>query len=319
LSAATASAEQWADKMFAEHSHDFGAVPRAAKVEFPFVITNRFNADVHIAAVRASCGCTQPRIEKDTLKPNEQGAIIAAFNTRAFTGQHGARVTVTIDRPQYAEVVLDVRGYIRTDIVLDPGQVNLGSVGTGQAAAKKIRIEHAGRSDWQITNVASNLPYLSASVKELSRSGNRVSYELDVQLKDDAPAGYLKDQLQLTTNDRRAVQFPVIVEGLIVSDLTVSPAVLMLGMLQPGQKVTKQIVVKGLRPFQIIDMHCDNRAFSFQTSRESKILHLVPVTFEAGREAGKIAGKIEIVTDLDQHKTAELSVLGQITEPLAGK
>jgi hypothetical protein len=111
----------------------------------------------------------------------------------------------------------------------------------------------------------------------------------------------------------------VIVEGLIVSDLTVSPSALMLGTLQLGQKATKQIVIKGIRPFKIIDIHCDNPAFSFQTSQESKIVHLVPVTFEAGREAGKIAGKIEIVTDLGGRNTAELLVMGQVTEPLAGK
>ncbi len=318
MSAATASAQQWAEKMFAQRSHDFGNVPRAAKVEFPFVLTNLYNQDVHIASVHASCGCTLPRIVKDTLKPNEQGTVVAEFNTRAFTGQHGARVTVTIDRPKYATVVLDVKGYIRTDIVLDPSQVNLGSVAEGDTADKKIRIDHAGRSDWKITGVTANSPYLSASVKELSRSASRVSYELDVQLKEGAPKGYLTDELQLSTNDRRATQFPVKVEGLIVSELTVSPTVLLLGTLQPGQKVTKQIVIKGIKPFKIVEMHCENPAFSFQTSPESKLVHLVPVIFQAARDAGKITQRIEIVTDLEQHNTAELSVIGQIAAPLAG-
>ena len=45
----------------------------------------------------------------------------------------------------------------------------------------------------------------------------RVSYELLVRLSGDAPVGYLRDQLQLTTNDRRATQFPVNVEGRIAA------------------------------------------------------------------------------------------------------
>ncbi len=101
----------------------------------------------------SSCGCTQPRVVKDTLKSHEQGAILCEFNTHAFSGQHGARVTVTIDRPQYAEVELQVRGYVRTDVVLDPGQVNLGSVAQGKTADKKINIQYAGRGDWRITGV----------------------------------------------------------------------------------------------------------------------------------------------------------------------
>src|SRR5262245_51513006 len=113
---ATASAQQWADKLFETKAHDFGSVPRAAKSEYLFKVTNPYGEDLHIASVRSSCGCTIPRIEKDTLKTNEQGAIIAEFNTRAFTGQRHARVTVTIDRPRFAEVQLDIKGYIRTDV-----------------------------------------------------------------------------------------------------------------------------------------------------------------------------------------------------------
>jgi hypothetical protein len=318
LFATTAVAQQWAEKMFSQKSHDFGAVPRAAKVEYEFALTNLYKDDVHIAGVRSSCGCTQPRILKDTLKSHEQGAIIAAFNTSAFSGKHGARVTVTIDRPKYAEVELEVRGYIRTDVVLNPGQVALGSVPQGRTIDKKIRIDYAGRNDWKISGVTTNSPYLTASVKETTRSPGRVSYELDVQLKEGAPAGYLKDELLVATNDNRAKEFPVKVEGLIVSELTVSPAVLTLGTLQPGQKVTKQIVVKASRPFKIVEVRCD-AAFTFETTDEAKILHLVPVTFVAGGDPVKISQTIEIVTDLGENATATLSAVGQVAAPLAGK
>jgi hypothetical protein len=314
----TCSAQKWAEKMFKEKSHDFGAVPRAAKVEYEFVLTNLYKDDVHIAGVRSSCGCTQPRIKKDTLKSHEKGAIVAAFNTQAFSGQRGARVTVTIDRPRYAEVELEVRGYIRTDVVLNPGQVALGSVPRGETADKKIRIEYAGRNDWKITGVTSNSPFLTASVNEVGRSGGRVAYELDVQLKDGAPAGYLKDELLLATNDRRTTQFPVSVEGLIVADLTVSPAVLMLGTMQPGETVTKQIVVKGAKPFKILEVRCENDAFTFDVSPDAKIVHIIPITFVAGSDAGRVSQKIEIVSDLDNNSTATLSAVGQIGSPLAG-
>ena len=316
--AATASAEEWADKMFSQRSHDFGAVPRAAKVEYEFVITNPYKDDVHIAGVRTSCGCTSPRISKDTLKANEKGAIVAAFNTHAFTGQHGARVTVTIDKPRWAEVELNVKGYIRTDITLEPGLVSLGSVSRGQTVDKKIKIEHFGRDDWKITDVSTDSPYLDASIKEVSRSSGRVAYELDVQLKDGAPAGYLNDQLILATNDRRA-QFPVKVEGRIISPLTVSPTSLMLGSLQPGQKVTKKIVVKGTKPFAILDVRCDDVRFTFEPQREANTVHLVDVTFQAGNEPGKISKKIEIITDLNEQSTVELTAIGMVQSPLASK
>ena len=138
-----------------------------------------------------------------------------------------------------------------------------------------------------------------------------------MELKEGAPVGYLQNQLFLTTNDRRGTQFPVNVEGLIVSELTVSPSIVMLGTLQPGQSITKQIVVKGLKPFKILEVRCDNEAFTFQPVDEAKTVHLVPMTFKAG-EPGKINQKIEIVTDLGERKSADLSAIGEVNLPLAG-
>jgi len=321
LCATTASAQQWADKMFSEKSINFGPVPRAAKIEHEFIVTNNTNQTVHISHVRSSCGCTQPRIVGDVLKPGEQGKIVAAFNTHAFTGQRGATVTVTFDQPQWAEVQLQVKGYIRTDVVLSPNYVNFGSVAEGAASEKKIQIAYAGRNDWKITGVKSNSPLVTATVKEISRQNGRVNYELDVKLAEGAPKGYLNDQLVLLTNDRRATQFPVNVEGRIVPELSVSPALLMLGTLQPKQKVTKQIVVKGFEPFKIVDIQCDQQGFTFEPKDkdEAKNVHLIPITFEAPDAAGKVNCKIEITTDLAGQKTATITATAEIGAPLAGK
>jgi len=47
---------------------------------------------------------------------------------------------------------------------------------------------------------------------------------------------------------------PVLVEGRIVSGITVSPASLFMGVLQPGEQVTKQLVIKGKKPFRILSI-----------------------------------------------------------------
>jgi Protein of unknown function (DUF1573) len=313
-------ADGWADKMFAERTHDFGPVPRAAKIEYSFPIKNVYKEDVHIAAVRSSCGCTLPRIEKDTLKTHEQGSIIAEFNTRGFFGQHGAHVTVVIDRPQYAEVHLDVKGYIRTDVVVDPGQVNFGTVEEGSAAERKITVEFAGRQDWKVLEVKPGSSAVTAQLKEVRRDAGRVSYELDVKLADTAPAGYLRDQLTLVTNDKRAPELAVVVEGRVTPELMVSPSSLMLGILQPGQTVTKQLVIRAKRPFRITSLQAGDAKFSYKLAAdEAKPVHVVPVTFTADEQPGKIARRVRVETDLGAHGTAEIEVLGEVVAPLAGK
>ena len=299
LIAMPAAAESWAVEMFEATDHDFGSVARDSKTEFEFVLTNIFVEDIHIASVRSSCGCTSPRITKSTLKTYEKGSILAKFNTGTFLGRKGATLTVTIDKPFHTQVQLHVRGFIHGDVLLQPGSVELGGVDEGTAAEKTITVSHIGSSNWKILEVKSANPHISAQVEELSRRGGRVSYQLAVRLDEKAPVGYLKDHLMLVTNDRNATEVPVPVEGRVVPGITVSPASLFMGVVKPGEKVTKQLVVKGKKPFRILSISCDNGQFEFDTTAEQqpKLVHLIPVTFTAGEEPGKVAKTIRIVTD----------------------
>jgi hypothetical protein len=151
-----ASAQQWAYKLFGETtSHDFGTVARAAKSEFTFEMQNVFKETIHISGVRASCGCAIPRVLKPTLETWEKGGIAVEFNTRSFLGQRKATITVTIDQPYYAEVQLTIAGFIRGDVVFDPGTVKFDAVAAGDEATRTVNVNYAGRSDWQIVDVRS--------------------------------------------------------------------------------------------------------------------------------------------------------------------
>jgi hypothetical protein len=288
--------------MFATRSHDFGTVARAAKTEFAFELTNPYLDDVHIASVRASCGCTTPRIEKDTLNTYEKGAIIAHINSESFLGHQGATITVTIDKPFYATVQLNVKVYVYSDVLLEPASVAMGSVTRGTSAERTISVRYSGRSDWQIVEVKSNNPHLIGTATQAARQGGRVTYDLKVVLDKDAPVGYVNESLWLVTNDPQRKQIPVLVEGQVQSDISVSPASLFLGVLQPGQSITKQIVVRGQKPFRIASIKADCKCLQATAPKgeEAKSLYLVPVTFTAGERTGKITQTLSIETDSGQ-------------------
>lgn len=316
LGVAPVSAQEWARKMFKETQYNFGGVARSAKTEHRFQFRNLYMEDIHIAGVRASCGCTTPWVTKDTLKTYETGEIVAHFNTDRFTGQRGATLTVTIDRPFPAEVQLRVDGYIRTDVVVNPGSIAFGSIDQGQAAKKKADVAYAGRGDWKIVDIKSSSPYVKAKVAEKSRQNGQVTYRLTVSLEPNAPAGYLQDQLILVTNDRNYTQVPVAIEGQIVPELVVNPTLVSLGRLQPGQTVRKQIVVQGKEPFRITAVECDNDSFQLDLSpsakEDVKKVHLVPILFVAGSQPGKITGTIRIDTDLHGGATTEVQATAQV-------
>jgi hypothetical protein len=285
--------------MFAVRSHDFGTIARGAKAEFAFELTNLYLEDVHIASVRSTCGCTTPRIEKDTLKTYEKGAIVAHINSDRFLSHQSATLTVTIDKPLYAQVQLNVKVYVYSDVLLEPASVAFGSIVEGTSVDRTIRVQYTGRSDWQIQEVRSDNPHLTATVTEKSRQGGRITYDLNAILDAETPAGYLNESLWLVTNDARAKNIPVPVDGQVLPSISVSPASLFLGVVQPGGRVTKQLVVRGQKPFRITAIRgdCECLQVTVPKDKEAKTLYLIPVTFIAGERAGKITQTVCIETD----------------------
>ncbi len=316
LASSTVFADDWARKMFETTEHNFGTIARGAKAEYEFPLTNVYLEDVHIASVHSSCGCTSPSIKEPVLKTYQKGAIIAKVNSDRFLGQKGATITVTFDKPFYAEVQLHVSSYIRSDVVFQPGSVQFGSIDQGKPAESTVSISYAGRPDWKILEVRSANSHLSGEVVETGRDNGMVNYDLTVHMDHNMPAGYLRDHLILITNDRNMTQVPVPVEGRIETGIVVSPSSLLMGVIQPGQKVTKQLVIRGKKPFRVLSVSCDDHNFQFDTSGETaaKPLHVIPVTFQAGQDLGKVVETIRIETDLGE-SAPELSAYAVVAAP----
>jgi hypothetical protein len=293
-----ASAQEWAKKMFSVTSHNFGTVAKGSKTEYRFVFRNLYKEDLHVAGVRTSCGCTSPEITKRDLKTHETSEIIAKFNTRTFLGQHGATLTVTFDKPFYAEVQLRVAGNIRGDVTFDPPFVDLGNVDLGKGAERTIRVTRVGGAPWEIKDVRSANGNFEVALSKPTVGAAQTTYDLTMRLKPDAPAGYLKGQLILVTNDPRATQIPMDVEGRVVAEVTVSPQLLSLGAVPSGGSVTKNVVVRANRPFCVTSVSCPDGCLSCTPKSAAATVHILPVTFTAGTAAGKVERQLKIATDL---------------------
>jgi hypothetical protein len=308
-------AQDWAQKMFSVTSHNFGTVAKGSKTEFRFVYRNLYEEDVHVQSVRTSCGCTSPAITKKLVHTHETGEIVATFNTRTFQGQHGATLTVTFDQPFYAEVQLRVAGNIRGDVTFDPPSINLGNVDLGSGAEQRVRVTHIGASPWQITDVRSANSNFEVVLSQPQHTGAQSIYDLTLRLKQSAPAGYINDQLILVTNDPRATQIPMDVEGRIVAEVTVSPQVLALGTVSAGGSVTKNIVVRANRPFCVTGIVCSDGCLSCPAKETPAKVHILPVTFQAGDIGGCIERQLTITTDLGDGAVPMVTVQATVDEP----
>lgn len=310
-----AAGQDWAREMFERTSHDFGSVARHAKAEHRFVFTNLYVEDVHVADVKASCGCTTPTIVNPSVKTYQQGAIVATFNTGRFTGSRSATITVTIDRPFPATVRLHVKGHIRTDVTLEPGGVVLGDIDQGVPVTRAVTVTRTGRPGWKILEVRSANPHLSGKVIDTRSDRRGVKATVQVRVGANAPPGYIRDHLMLVTNESAGSTVPVQVEGRVLPAVTVSPESLFLGVVHPGDKVTRQVVVRAKRPFRVTAVTSDDSGFQLNTTAEPlpKPLHVIPITFIAGNEPGRVEQTIRIETDMED-VAPKLSTLA-VVEP----
>lgn len=306
----------WASELFESRTHDFGTVARAAKTEHVFEFENRTDQPIQISHVRASCGCTTPIVPEKTVAPGAKGKVIARFNTGSFVGQRGATLTVVFNRPTYREVQLRVDGYVRRDIVCNPGSIEFGQTQESQVASKEISIQYAGRNDWQITDVTSEVPGLEFELKETRRGNGRVGYSLLATWQAES-AGYLQTDVVLKTNDSRRPTIPLSVTGQSISTLQVSPANLYLGQIAPGQAVTKRVIVRANDEFRLTGVNSEDSRVTVNFDEEAKKIQMVELTFVADEKAGEFQAQVMIETDAGDNAKTNLVVSGMINTSLA--
>lgn len=315
-----APAQEWARRMFDHTEFDFGTVARGAKAEHRFPLENIYREDVHILSITSTCGCTKPTITKDLLPSLAKGEIVATLDTRSFIGHKEAAIKVKFDQPFPAEVILKVSCYIRSDVVVQPGVIDFGTVPQGAPLERVASVDYAGRRDWQVVAVEVSNPHLDVEMVENARNEGQVNYRLSVKLKPDTPAGYFKDQLVLVTNDTnpRTARVPVPIEASVAPSLTLRPSPLNLGVVSAGQTVTKHLVAQSQTPFRIASVRCADPRFRFEVSREAKSLHLIPVTFAADNRAGNLSEVIHVQTESDAAAGMDVNVLVRVVDANTG-
>jgi hypothetical protein len=316
-----ARGQDWAQKMFTEPGggsdalrHDFGTVVRGTKPQYTFTIQNLYQEEVHIQSVSTSCGCTSASITKNTLKTHEKAGIVATLNADSFLGSRSATITVRISRPYYAEVQLHVSGTILTSgLIMEPDQLVFGSVAEGQPSEKTVELTYQGDSSWKITALKVTSDAIEAEAAEVSRSGGKVVYSMTVRVKDSAPAGYLKEMVTIVGTDRSQTQRFLEVQAQVEGGIVVRPQQLVLGVLKPGESVTKRVVVRGGTPFAIAGVDCTDTRFKIEEiDAESKALHMIPVTFTAGDTPGEVTETIRIRIGEGEGQVAEFQAQVQV-------
>ncbi|CAN5830806.1 DUF1573 domain-containing protein [soil metagenome] len=311
----------WAEIVFPERQHDFGTVAKGTKLRHSFRVVNSTNTDIRITNYKTRCGCTDVRLGAQVIPPGTQTTIEATLDTTQFDKYKPSGLTLEVEGPNRARanVELNLTCFIRAEVTLNPGQVDFGTVGRSSKPQAVAELTYSGRrTDWQLDRSQHASKALTARIEELGRTAQgHVRYRIIAILDPEAlEDGRFRDQITLYTNDPEAPQIPVMVTAIVQSSVVVSPAVITVGTLRPGQTIERTILVRSVsnRPFRITGFQTEAGEFLLPELTEgARPLYQLKVALKAPDRAGPHHAVLRIETDVEGEPPAKLSAFATIT------
>ena len=320
LVASSASAQQdplWAEKMLDRTDFKFGSVAKGANAPLLLRVKNIYKEDIHISNATTGCGCVSwdEKVFPVIVKSGTTVTLTLRLDTVRYDGPRDSKATLSLLEPtrnSFKAVEFPVTALIRKDIVLVPGEVNFGAVDLGAGAEKRVAINYAGRADWNITQAKPGNSNLTVQLLEKSRANGLVNYELVVTLKPAAPAGSLRDQITLVTDDINNPQIPVQVEAKIEADVVVTEPPFVQANVGVAKKLNV-IIRSNKKPFKIdkIERTKSNESFKVVTPTETRTVHSLPLTFVPPNEPGPFEEEF-FVTIAGREQPVTFKVKGRI-------
>jgi hypothetical protein len=310
--AGSAGASTWADGLFSELTKDFGSVPRGPTLTHYFRVVNNTRNTVNIAGVRVSCGCVTASTLKNLLKPGESTAIEAKMDTTRFIGPKSVTIYVQFDQPQFEEVRLWVQANGRNDFTMTPDSLAFGQIKRGTSPSTSLSLTFYGNSDARILSVKGESNYILPGVVEVRRLDSEVVYTLRTKLRADTPVGKWYTDVWIKTNVPAMPQLRVPLTVEVESPLTITPAIVSLGVLKVDGESERRVIVRGVKPFRIVKVKGGDDALKVSSnSTQSREVHVLTVRLRPGK-AGSIDRTLRVVTDLTEDNEIDFRISADI-------
>lgn len=193
------------------------------------------------------------------------------------------------------EIQFSVKGDIRRDVVLTPGEVRFDNVRVAEESRRSIRLQYAGNYRWKIEEVKSSNPNISVKINEIERDPHtgRVAYDLIVNLSGDQPAGSINEFLNIVTNDEKTTGMPISVKAKVSPLIEAAP--IQLGVVNKGQSVKKKLILHSSQAFEVKEIKSLDSRIQFEPSEGEKTLHILNYTLNTD-VPGQISEEVSIVT-----------------------
>jgi hypothetical protein len=324
-------------------SLDFGSMTDDVSAFKEFTVRNDGDADLVIAGMSSTCGCTIPTIggrkldtknkqsesTSVTLKPGETVQVQIEFHPAGKRDAQNQKVTIRSNDPARRELVFDVLAHVTPIVRCEPEIINFGDVERGQT--KTVIATITGRTpDFAIPLVTTGSDIIKAKVLDTVASevdGVTLRHvRVELTLSAAKPTQQLSGVIGFRTSDTRRRLISVPIAGSVLGDLSFSSGkILPLGMVAPGAEVAKPVRIRSRSgsSFNILDVK--ERGMDISPARwevveapdEPGAFDLI-LTFTAPQKPGSWKGTLIVFTDVPDQEKVEVPYSGTVRQAVSG-
>ena len=223
-------------------SQNWGRVLPGSESETTFTIRNGGGLPLHLGEITKSCGCTKPRLDRDTLPPGGSTTLAVGFQAPVNLGAAKNYVKIKTDDPERPELVLDLFAESWLGVTTIPQAIDAGSVKPGAEVRRDVQLRSPDGKPFRIGRASADIAELSVEAEDaadpLAVHRAVVVYRAGDRL------GHVGGSIRFATDRADAPSVDVVFSGRVTGPVTASPSSLEITRGEIGQVVRRKIFLK---------------------------------------------------------------------------
>lgn len=297
---------------------DLGQVKPVDGIERIVEVRNTGTETLKVSQIKALCTCVEVATSSLVVKPGATAsfAIQVMLSTYPSNDVKG-KVRLYTNDPDQPERDITVRAEIVPEYVIEPAELDLGTLKAGESAAQTFTVRQNGDQALQIECVEAS-EGLSVSLEALrpkKEEGQEQPkrYAVVVTLEPGAPMGVFRGKVAVSTNCGRIPKAEVNVSAQVVGlSYSVTPKVLAFGSAAPGDMLGT-FVVEGAG-ITVTAAQSDHDGLVLQVSEvEAGKRYRVEIAASDSATAGRLLSSVTLrVGDETLSEEVKVRVFGRI-------
>jgi hypothetical protein len=291
-------------------SKDFGTITQGEHPSYEFKFRNTGDAPLRLKGAYGACGCTVAEFAKDSIyAPGQEGVITVKFDSARFSGQVSKAITVMTDEQGIAERLLTVKANVVEEFQVTPPVADFGAVNDAKSGGIDLSVTPVNGFPLEVQSLEFDSTVLTATLEKISGR-----WKIHLELNQNQPAGFLRQELQIVTNSKKLPKFAVPVRANIKGDIAFGPEYLEFGSIDRDASVKREIKVDLKGKYHIVKANSLLHINGNQVQDHSHFLTVALPSQDGARPsvdvtltnhadfAGSVHGSVQLETDDPREK-----------------